>query len=336
MANNMLVQTVNVPVFGKDDPYHISNIDKIQFGKWAIEVDQLLTAHTKLAKEKLILRDSITEAAKAALWNTIPALASIPQDYEDAAMPTATTAGAVNRRVNYHSQWLQQIAHACAPETPLQILASIRAVPFGTATKGEMYSSTDVLKYTAKLFSLQHRFGKIMIDLDDKRKLEAVKKSIPPTLKRILEDTVPTVPAGEGPYHDTWEKGLQRVAFEMNKVEQSKVVVKALQRTEKAFDARSIIRNKKNFKKRNWKGAEKTVRFKRQNPFQAKNNPHFENRKDFRNKDRRNLSFASKADGKLKFAPKSSGSKRKVDLSEVKCYRCGKMGHYANKCPKPK
>ena len=114
MANSTLVQTVNVPVFGKDDPYHISSIDKIQFGKWAIEVDQLLTAHTKLAKEKLILRDSITEAAKAALWNTIPALASIPQDYEDAAMPTATTAGAVNRRVNYHSQWLQQIAHACA------------------------------------------------------------------------------------------------------------------------------------------------------------------------------------------------------------------------------
>ena len=77
MANDTLVQTVNVPVLGKDDPYHIFNIEKNQFGKWAIQVDQQLTAYPKLAKEKLILRDSITEAAKAALWNTIPALASI-------------------------------------------------------------------------------------------------------------------------------------------------------------------------------------------------------------------------------------------------------------------
>ena len=98
MANNTLVQTFNVPVFGKDDRYHLSQIDERSFGKWAIHVDQLLTAHPKLAKEKLVPRDSITEAAKAALWNTIPALASVPQDYEDESMADATTARAVNER----------------------------------------------------------------------------------------------------------------------------------------------------------------------------------------------------------------------------------------------
>ena len=125
MANNTLVQTVNVPVFGKDDRYHLSQIDERSFGKWAIHVDQLLTAHPKLAKEKLVPRDSITEAAKAALWNTIPALASVPQDYEDESMAEATTARAVNERVRYNSEWLKKIAHACAPDTALQILSAM-------------------------------------------------------------------------------------------------------------------------------------------------------------------------------------------------------------------
>jgi Zinc knuckle len=32
----------------------------------------------------------------------------------------------------------------------------------------------------------------------------------------------------------------------------------------------------------------------------------------------------------------SSGNKQKKDLSHIKCYNCGKMGHYKNKCPKEK
>jgi Zinc knuckle len=32
----------------------------------------------------------------------------------------------------------------------------------------------------------------------------------------------------------------------------------------------------------------------------------------------------------------SSGNKQKKDLSHIKCYNCGEMGHYKNKCPKLK
>ena len=84
---NTLVTTVNVPVFGDDaGDYPLSSISERTFGRWATTVGQLLTAHPKLAKEKLLPRGSVTPPARSALWNTIPALADIPQDYEDMAM----------------------------------------------------------------------------------------------------------------------------------------------------------------------------------------------------------------------------------------------------------
>jgi hypothetical protein len=57
---NTLVTTVNVPVYGNDDKYPLNLIDRRSFGRWAIHADQLLSAHSKLAKEKLLPRDSIT------------------------------------------------------------------------------------------------------------------------------------------------------------------------------------------------------------------------------------------------------------------------------------
>ena len=94
---NTLVTTVNVPVFGDDaGDYPLSSISERTFGRWATTVGQLLTAHPKLAKEKLLPRDSVTPPARCALWSTIPALADIPQDYEDMAMAGATGVASVN------------------------------------------------------------------------------------------------------------------------------------------------------------------------------------------------------------------------------------------------
>ena len=75
-----LVQTVNVPVYGRDGTYSFDKLGERSFGKWATHVRELLTAHATLAKVKLIPRDSILEAAKDALWNTYPALADVRTD----------------------------------------------------------------------------------------------------------------------------------------------------------------------------------------------------------------------------------------------------------------
>ena len=123
--------TINVAIYGDEEGrYPLSKIDEKSFGRWAIETHQLLLAHSKLAKEKLLPRDSVTPAAKNALWNTFQALSGIPRDYENAAMATATSAAGVNSRVQWNAEWLKQIAQACAPDQTLQVLQRIRDARF--------------------------------------------------------------------------------------------------------------------------------------------------------------------------------------------------------------
>lgn len=225
-----LVTTVNVPVYGDDDKYPLNLIDKRSFGRWAVHVDQLLAANSKLAKEKLIPRDSITKAAKEALWNTISALASVPKDYESESMASARAVGTVSSRVHWNSNWLKKIAHACAPDTALQVLSAIREIRFGDNGEGDKYTSQEVLRYTASLYDLQYTFGQAMSGLDRKRKLSVITGALPPEIQRILKDTAPAVGPDGGPFQDDWEKGLARVAAEMMKVEDSEIVMSAMQK----------------------------------------------------------------------------------------------------------
>ena len=60
-TTDALVQTINVPVYGRDAKFPASDISEVSFGKWAAHVRQLLIAHSTLAKTKLIPRDSITD-----------------------------------------------------------------------------------------------------------------------------------------------------------------------------------------------------------------------------------------------------------------------------------
>ena len=337
-----LVTTINVTVYGDDNGrYLLFKIDEKSFGRWAIETLQLLTAHNKLAKEKLLPRDSVTPAAKNALWNTYPALSGIPRDYEDAAMATATSTAGVNNRVLWNAAWLKQIAQACAPDQTLQVLQRIRDVRFGETGTGEKYTSRDVLRYSATLYELQDRLGPAMTDVPDKRKLDAVKKCIPVDLRRILEDTCPcNAGADAAPYVDSWEKGLARVAKEMKTVEDSKVVAAALARKPSRNMHAGAVHRDQRFGTP-WKGGGRG-RHDSGRGFQEKRAKRgggkspsrafpFKQRKPFGRNSGQTPS-APVGDGNAR--PASSNARESGrDVSTVRCFKCGRMGHYANECP---
>ena len=69
-----------------------------------------------------------------------------------------------------------------------------------------------------------------MSGLDRKRKLSVITGALPPEIQRILKDTAPAVGPDGGPFQDDWEKGLARVAAEMMKVEDSEIVMSAMQK----------------------------------------------------------------------------------------------------------
>ena len=172
-----------------------------------------------------------------------------------------------------------------------------------------------------------------MSGLDRKRKLDAVKKSIPSEIRKILEDTIPAVEPGEDPVADTWEKGLARVAAEMKKVEDSKVVVTALKRRERAQGRHDVPSKRKDDTQQHpspgrhskWKGPSKTAPFKGRKPFRKKWSVPFQGKSEAQRNGNR--------DGEQ---PKGDNTpKAGRPLAEVKCFRCGKMGHYANKCTQP-
>ena len=56
MTTKALVQTVNVPVYGRDGTYSFDKLGERSFGRWATHVRELLTvtAHATLARVKLI------------------------------------------------------------------------------------------------------------------------------------------------------------------------------------------------------------------------------------------------------------------------------------------
>ena len=335
---NTLVTTVNVPVFGDDaGDYPLSSISERTFGRWATTVGQLLTAHPKLAKEKLLPRDSVTPPARCALWNTIPALADIPQDYEDMAMAGATGVASVNARVQWNAEWLKKIARACAPDKTLQVLHAIRDLRFGESSGGERYTSRDVLRYTANLYKLQDTLGPAMQDIPAKRQLDAIKRVLPFEIRRILEDSTPcNAGTDDPPVVDTWEKGLARVAAEMKTVEDSRVVVRALARdgqrmprgqssggrrgSSRDDDRRLATGTKQRGGRKGrggWKPPQRTLSFKAAKP--GRYAP--------------NASPPSEGGGERRESSSSRGREGGRDLSTVQCFRCKRYGHYADACP---
>ena len=161
----------------------------------------------------------------------------------------------------------------------------------------------------------------------------------PMDLRRILEDTCPcNAGTDAAPYVDSWEKGLARVAKEMKTVEDSKVVAAAIARKPDRsahFNARPGDRRPDT----SWKGGGRGW-----HEFGRSNQKERGARGGGKPSARKTFSFKKKTFGRFgrdaepanrdqseRTAP--NGREGVRDVSTVKCFKCGRMGHYANECP---
>ena len=221
-----LVSIYQIPVLGDDPKYRLDNLTRTTLARWATETRQLLRQHPQLRHERVLLRDSIRNEAKQALWDVEETLHDIPKDYPNEAMANATSDRGRKDRADWHDAWLEKIINACAPTSPEQAAAMMKQIEFKTS--GKEAEADDVVRYSAKLYKLQGRIGVAMVLLSDKYKLEIVKDALPKTLTNIIKTTTPVPADGEGPYHDTWEQALRRLVTRMRKAHDLQPVYEAM------------------------------------------------------------------------------------------------------------
>ena len=333
-----LVNLVTVPIYGRDPKFPKHKINKNSFAQWAIDVKHILKSYRALAREKLLPRDAITPSAKKALWITLPGLENVVQDYPTAAMVNTTTDTGIRQRMAWHETWLDSIITACAPDNTLLVTAEITAIRFGKSHSSTDYGVEDVAAYAAELYDLQERLGDIMrTGVTEKTKLDLVEKAMPYTLRSIIKGSAPVALPGQPALVDTWEQALQRLASEMAKLEQTKVIALAVKQSQKhgagqgaAPDANPRYQGR-DF--RNQSRPSTGVHRPRHSNNFKKRRSNWDDR-NYHSKEGRSVRPQTNSPTKDVSSTTSKGPAASKDTSQILCFSCNELGHYANKCPK--
>lgn len=317
------VNVVTVEAYGEHPKWPLAKISLATFSAWALYMKNLLRSEPALARNRLILRDSISPAAIRALWAVTPKLQAVARDYASDDMMSSTSAARVTARMDWHEQWLDRIIHACAPETSVDVLERMAAVKFGEEATGR-YSHANVMQYMAKLYELQDVLGDAMrTGVTDKQKLDVVERAVPYEVRQIMQRSR-TVPEGANAadHADTWEQALTRLAQKIKEVEETSLVAAAIAvkpRNPPGNRANDGATNKvqnKAIDKPKYTRKEKKAWKKEQKRMNQNGGQHVGDQSKQKNKTH---------------VPR--GDKPPKDLSHVTCYTCNKTGHYANKCP---
>ena len=299
MSANTVISVKEIPVLGEKRFEHVSKATII---RWIEELNQIRRAHPDIDTKLCILTQAVRPGVLKMMRLTLVKAADnfVEITYPANVSTTSITAAAIAARQAFHDKWLDALRKLCSVEDQTAIIVKIQNVKLSPWTNGGRLTLENVMYWASNLAKLFEDEAQAIEKVNGKEVLSAVKRGMPIEVRQVVENSKPADLA----HRDTWESLVERTAEIVRAYD---ALVPAMRAIEGKKDFRDTSRSRQNQNQNQRPGG----------------------KGDSRGKGK------GKGDGKGKKRPAEEETEQDRDekLAKIQCFKCGKMGHYADKCP---